>query len=55
MEFSETLAAIEGFRALHPDVSGIFIEHAANGAAAIATLAAEDSWHQCGGCNEVEV
>jgi predicted phage terminase large subunit-like protein len=38
MDFTETIAAIEHFRAMHPDVSGIFVENRANGAAAIATL-----------------
>jgi predicted phage terminase large subunit-like protein len=38
MDFTETIQAIERFRAMHPDVSGIFVENKANGAAAIATL-----------------
>lgn len=38
LDFTETIEAIERFRAMHPGCSGVFIERAANGAAAIATL-----------------
>jgi predicted phage terminase large subunit-like protein len=38
LDFSETIGAIEGFKARHPGCSEIFIERAANGAAVINTL-----------------
>jgi predicted phage terminase large subunit-like protein len=39
LDFTETIAAIERFRAMHPGVSGILVENRADGAAAIDMLA----------------
>jgi predicted phage terminase large subunit-like protein len=38
LDFTGTIAVMEQFRAQHRDVSGIFVENRANGAAAINTL-----------------
>jgi predicted phage terminase large subunit-like protein len=38
LDFTQTIVAIQSFRAKYPQTSGVFIENRANGAAAISTL-----------------
>jgi len=50
LDFTQTIRAIQAFRAKYPETSGIFIESRANGAAAINTLS-----QQVAGVNKISL